>query len=161
MEPKQLIWAENRRSSVQKGAKVLQIEGSAHQDPARGACRFEFLCLSSSRKRALCVRYFQGKLKRFPCRSARLQGERNGARRIRTADLLGAIQGGRRALSCQNMLVCSAFLMVLVRLQRVKYAGICTDMRGVRHFSRKVPEMRGAVGDAATGALPPAGRTAR
>ena len=27
-------------------------------------------------------------------------------------------------------------------LQKVKYAGICADMRGFRHFWRKVPEMR-------------------
>lgn len=27
----------------------------------------------------------------------------------------------------------------------MKYAGICTDMRGVRHFWRKVPEIRRAV----------------
>jgi hypothetical protein len=32
--------------------------------------------------------------------------------------------------------------MVLEMQQKVKYAGICTDMRGVRHFWRKVPEMR-------------------
>jgi hypothetical protein len=30
--------------------------------------------------------------------------------------------------------------MVLEMLEKVKYAGICTDMRGVRHFWRKVPE---------------------
>ena len=61
---------------------------------------------------------------------------------IRTADLLGAIQGGRRARSRQNMPICRTSLMVLERLQKVKYAGICTDMRRVRHFWRKVPEMR-------------------
>ena len=32
--------------------------------------------------------------------------------------------------------------MAYERLQKVKYAGICTDMRGVRHFWRKVPENR-------------------
>jgi hypothetical protein len=32
--------------------------------------------------------------------------------------------------------------MTYERLQKAKYAGICGDMRRVRHFWRKVPEMR-------------------
>lgn len=43
----------------------------------------------------------------------------------------------------QNMLTCSTFLMACKRLQKTKYAGICTDMRRVRRFWRKVPEIRG------------------
>jgi hypothetical protein len=66
----------------------------------------------------------------------------NGARRIRTADLLGAMQGGGPRQSRQNMLFCSAFLMIQRRLQKVKYAGIRTDMQRVRHFWREVPEIR-------------------
>ena len=50
------------------------------------------------------------------------------------------------ARSRQTIGVCSAFLMALERLQKVKYAGTCTDMWGVRHFWRKVPEIRKAVG---------------
>jgi hypothetical protein len=42
------------------------------------------------------------------------------------------------------MLICSAFLTVLERLQEMKYAGICGDMQRVGHFWRKVAEMKGS-----------------
>ena len=47
------------------------------------------------------------------------------------------IQGGRRAESRQNMPICRTFLMTLERLQKVRYAGICTDMRGSQALLQK------------------------
>jgi hypothetical protein len=47
-----------------------------------------------------------------------------GARRIRTADLLGAMHEGRSKQSRENMLICSAFLRNYESLQGARYAGI-------------------------------------
>jgi hypothetical protein len=66
----------------------------------------------------------------------------DGARPIRTADLLGAMHEGRLTRSREKRLMCSAFVTVDERPPGSIYERICSDMKGVRHFWREVPEIR-------------------
>jgi hypothetical protein len=68
----------------------------------------------------------------------------NGARRIRTADLLGAMHEGRLVGSREKSGICSVSVAIDRGCGGSIYARICSDMKGVRHFWREVPEIRRA-----------------
>jgi hypothetical protein len=65
----------------------------------------------------------------------------DGGGRTRTGDLLGAIQGGRSALSHNKWLICSDFAGDVELPRNPKCAGISGDMRGFGHSRAGVPEI--------------------
>jgi hypothetical protein len=78
-------------------------------------------------------------------KSRRAGTSESGARRIRTADLLGAIQRGRKSrhgvknprFAGNSYILWSPRVVVFLR----GYAGICGDTQGVGHSWREVPEI--------------------
>jgi hypothetical protein len=64
-----------------------------------------------------------------------------GARRIRTADLLGAIQSGCVVRKCKKDAYFQGFCCLRISHNFFRCAGICGDMQGVGHSWREVPEI--------------------